>query len=55
MKNSFLSRDEVVGLLAGIAPFFFSCSSESTRTVDGRVVERSYFDLFAVVGGAASS
>ncbi len=52
MRDSFLSRNELVGLLAGIAPFFVSCSSSSTSTVNGRVVESSYFDLFAVVGGA---
>jgi hypothetical protein len=43
MKDSLLSRGELVGLLAGIAPFFVSCSSSSTRTVNGRVVESSYF------------
>ena len=51
MKDSLLSRGELVGLLAAIAPFFVSCSSSSTRTVNGRIVESSYFDLFAVVGG----
>ena len=55
MKDSFLSRGEVAGLLAGIIPFFASCSSQSTRTVNGRVVESSYFDLVAVVGGTIAA
>ncbi len=52
MKDKFLTQNDIIGLLAGIVPFFFSCSSSSSRTVNGRVVESSHFDLVAVVGGA---
>ncbi|MGD9099486.1 MAG: hypothetical protein PVF45_03330 [Anaerolineae bacterium] len=55
MRDRFLTQNDIIGLLAGIIPFFFSCSSSSSRTVNGRVVESSYFDLVAVVGGAIAA
>jgi hypothetical protein len=55
VRDRFLTQNDIIGLLAGIIPFFFSCSSSSSRTVNGRVVESSYFDLVAVVGGAIAA
>ncbi len=49
-----LSRNEIIGVILGILPFFISFSSRSSSTVNGQVVSSSYFDVFAVGCGVVA-
>ncbi|MHB8625221.1 MAG: hypothetical protein ACYDEO_03370 [Aggregatilineales bacterium] len=47
-----LSRNQIIGLVMGILPFFLSFGSSSKSTLNGQVVSSSHFDFIAVGGGA---
>jgi hypothetical protein len=50
----FPDRLEVGGVLAALLPFVVTFSSSSTHTVNGRVVEESSTDYFAILAGIAA-
>jgi len=50
----FPSQLEIAGIVLAALPFVCSFSSSSTRTVNGRVVEESNFDVVAAVAGAVA-
>jgi hypothetical protein len=46
-----LTLPAIIGLVAGVGPFFVNFSRSNTRTVNGEVVESFYLD-YAALGGA---
>jgi len=50
----FPAVSEIIAAIAGAVPFGFSLSSSSSETINGQVVEASYFDPVAVAGGAVA-
>ncbi len=51
-KPKVLTLPAMIGLVAGIAPFFLHFTTGSTETVNGQVVSASHFDFVAVPGGS---
>lgn len=47
-----ITKNEILGLVAGIIPFFLFIGSTSSNSVNGQVVSSSSFNLVAIVGGA---
>lgn len=47
----FPSRLEIVGLAAALLPFICKVSTTSTKTVNGRVVEKTSTDYVAILAG----
>ena len=50
----FPSQLEIAGIVIALLPFVCNFSTSSTRTVNGRVVEESSFDVVAAVAGAVA-
>ncbi|MBN9392569.1 MAG: hypothetical protein J0I20_31330 [Chloroflexi bacterium] len=47
-----LTKNDIVGLVAGILPFFLFIGGSTTQTVNGQVVNQSSLNLVALIGGA---
>jgi hypothetical protein len=47
-----LTKNDIIGLVAGILPFFLFIGGSTTRTVNGQVVSQSSLNLVALIGGA---
>jgi hypothetical protein len=46
-----LTKNDILGLIAGIIPFFVFIGSSSTSSVNGQVVSQSSLNLVAIIGG----
>lgn len=45
----------ISGLIVGLVPFIFSCTSSATTTQNGRMVGCSYLDFAAIAGGGIAA
>ena len=49
-----LTKNDIIGLIAGIIPFFIFIGSSSTSSVNGQVVSHSSLNLVAILGGVVA-
>ena len=51
-QTKVMSTFSIIGLVAGIVPFFLSFHSSTSQSINGEVLHSTYVDYVAVPGGA---